>query len=116
MEKYFGKQTYNTFCGVQSCCIILNTINGDCIHKENSFWSDNKDMEGLIAESTVKKQGMTLDQLTSVLNSFEGVSAFSYYTDSASVDTFRNMVVETMNSSNQQVTIPFNCVFSQFYM
>jgi len=108
MEKYFGKQTYSTFCGVQSCCIILNTINGDCIHKENSFWSDNKDMEGLIAESTVKKQGMTLDQLTSVLNSFEGVSAFSYYTDSASVDTFRNMVVETMNSSNQQMLINYH--------
>ena len=62
----------------------------------------------IISEAIVRKQGMTLEQLSCVLNNFQCVSASSHDTDSATLDIFRAMVVEAMKSPNQHVKIHFD--------
>ena len=100
MKKYFGKQSHNTFCGVQSCCITLNTISDAQQYNEASFWSiDN--VNTILEESLVRKSGMTLEECRDLLRSFKTVTAVSYKTTETDLDTFRAEVVRAFSSGDK---------------
>ena len=100
MKKYFGKQSHNTFCGVQSCCIILNTMFDAHQYNEASFWSiDN--VNTVLEESLVRKSGMTLEECRDLLRSFKTVTAVSYKTTETDLDTFRAEVVRAFSSGDK---------------
>ena len=100
MKKYFGKQSHNTFCGVQSCCITLNTISDAQQYNEASFWSiDN--VNTILDKSAVSKSGMTLEQCRDLLNSFNTVTAVSYKTTDTDLDSFRALLVRAFSSGDK---------------
>ena len=98
MKKYFDKQSHNTFCGVQSCCIILNTVLDAREYNEATFWSI-ENVRGVLDESVVRQSGMTLVQCRDLLNSFPHVSAVSHHTSQSQLDTFRGDVVRGLSSN-----------------
>ena len=98
MKKYFDKQSHNTFCGVQSCCIILNTVLDAREYNEATFWSI-ENVRGVLDESAVRQSGMTLVQCRDLLNSFPHVSAVSHHTSQSQLDTFREDVVRGLSSN-----------------
>lgn len=100
MKKYFGKQSHNTFCGVQSCCITLNTMLDADKYNEASFWSiDN--VRTVLDESVVSKSGMTLEQCRDLLNSFHTVTAVSCKTTETDLDQFREQLVRAFSSGDK---------------
>ena len=100
MKKYFGKQSHKTFCGVQSCCITLNTMLDAHQYNEASFWSiDN--VNTILDESVVSKSGMTLEQCGDLLNSFKTVTAVSYKTTDTDLDNFREQLVRAFSSGDK---------------
>ena len=100
MKKYFGKQHHNTFCGVQSCCIILNTLSDAPEYNEESFWSiDN--VTTVLEESRVRQSGMTLEECRDLLNSFKTVSAVSQKTSGSDPDQFRAAVVKAFSGNSK---------------
>merc|ERR1711874_284307 len=102
MKKYFGKQSHNTFCGVQSCCITLNTISDAQQYNEASFWSiDN--VNTILDKSAVSKSGMTLEQCRDLLNSFNTVTAVSYKTTDTDLDSFRALLVRAFSSEDKVI-------------
>ena len=100
MKKYFGKQSHNTFCGVQSCCITLNTMFDAHKYNEASFWSiDN--VNTVLDESVVRWSGMTLEQCRDLLNSFNTVTAVSYKTTDSDLDSFRAQLIRAFSSGDK---------------
>ena len=109
IEKHFSKQIWKSFCGVQSCCIALNGLECSPTGKypeepflESDFWS--YEMSSLLDESVVRKQGMTLDQCTSMLNNFAGITATGQRTDQATFEEFKEHVESVMASNQKQVS------------
>ena len=103
MKKYFGKQTHNTFCGVQTCCIVLNSMAKNEKYREGMFLSTKDKMGSIVEESSVRKQGMTLDQCRDIINCIDGVSATSTNTDETNVDGFRETLKMVLNSPERNV-------------
>jgi len=98
MKKYFAKQSHNRFCGVQSCCIILNTMSDALKYNEQTFWSI-ENVGSVLDESAVMKSGMTLEECRDLLNSFTEVTADSYKTSETELDRFRADLVKAFSSS-----------------
>ena len=105
IQRYFGKQTHNTFCGVQSCCIILNSIAKEGKYREDKFLSEKKKIGDIVEESVVRKQGMTIDQCRDIISCFDGVSATSTTTDEIDVNKFRDTVKMILNSPTKHVSL-----------
>jgi hypothetical protein len=109
IEKHFSKQIWKSFCGVQSCCIALNGLECSPTGKypeepflESDFWSYK--MSSVLDESVVRKQGMTLDQCTNMLNNFSGITATGHRTDQATFEEFQEHVESVMASKQKQVS------------
>ena len=103
MKKYFGKQSHNKFCGVQSCCITLNSIFDTQEFNEATFWSIES-VNTIIEESLVAKSGMTLEQCRELLNSFQTVTALSWKTSQTDLDQFRSEVVRAFSTGAKVCT------------
>ena len=97
VSRYFGQQTLNTFCGVQSSCIVLNSVIDDRKHYEASFWNPN--LESIVEEAVVRRKGMTLAQLRDILNTHEGVHATATQTDQTSLVAFRETVSRSIGEN-----------------
>lgn len=92
--KFFGQQTSSTFCGVQSSCIVLNSVIDDKKYSEVNFWNPN--LESIVEEAVVKKKGMTLAQLRDILNTHPGVHATATQTDELPLDEFREVLAKSI--------------------
>ena len=97
VHKYFGRQTLGTFCGVQSSCIVLNSVIDIKKYSEAGFW--NPKLESIVEEAVVKKKGMTLAQLCGILNTHQEVHATATRTDELSVDEFRELLEMNVGGS-----------------
>ena len=109
IHKYFGKQDHNTFCGVKSACIVLNSILDSDVHKEDSLLSE---VSGdIIEEADVRRRGMTLTQCRDIINSVSEVKAECFNTDEVTLDIFRNIVHESCSgvSTNKYVREDIFC-------
>ena len=106
MNQYFGKQSHNTFCGVQTTCIILNMTRGGELYCEKTLWNSN--LENIVEEAVVRKQGLTLVQLSSVLNSHKEINATHHHTDEVSVDDFREIIKSAMKSHDTKIVINYH--------
>ena len=97
VHKYFGQQTCNTFCGVQSSCIVLNSLIDAKKYSEGLFWSPN--LESIVEEAVVRKKGMTLAQLRDILNTHDGVHATAIRTDELPLEEFRKVLSKSVGGS-----------------
>ena len=97
VHKYFGQQTLSTFCGVQSSCIVLNSVVDDEKYSEAKLW--NPKLESIVEEAVVKKKGMTLAQLCDILNTHNEVHAKATRTDELSLGEFRKLLEKHVGGS-----------------
>ena len=97
VHKYFGQQTCNTFCGVQSSCIVLNSLIDAKKYSEGLFWGPN--LESIVEEAVVRKKGMTLAQLRDILNTHDGVHATATRTDELPLEEFRKVLSKSIGGS-----------------
>merc|ERR1711892_764998 len=111
--KYFKKQIWKSFCGVQSCCNVLNALectpageDRDNLFLERDFW--NYEMSNVLEEDIVRRQGMTLAQCTSMLCKCSGVTATGYRTDQTSFQEFKGQVEHVMATKNKQMIINYH--------
>ena len=97
VNKNFGQQTLSTFCGVQSSCIVLNSVIDKKKYSEARFW--NPKLESIVEEAVVKKKGMTLAQLCDILNTHHEVRATATRTDELFMDEFREVLAKNIGGS-----------------
>ena len=97
VHTYFGQQTCNTFCGVQSSCIVLNALIDDKKYSEGLFWGPK--LESIVEEAVVRKKGMTLAQLRDILNTHNGVHATASHTDELPLGEFRKVLSKSVGGS-----------------
>ena len=99
VNKYFGQQTLSTFCGVQSSCIVLNSVIDKKRYTEAELW--NPKLESIVESAVVKKKGMTLAQLCAILNTHHHheVHATANRTDELSIDEFRELLEKHVGGS-----------------
>merc|ERR1712110_564832 len=97
VRKYFGQQTLSTFCGVQSSCIVLNSVIDNKKYSEAGFW--NPKLESIVEAAVVKKKGMTLAQLCDILNTHHEVRATATQTDELPLDKFRELLEKHVGGS-----------------
>ena len=99
---HFSKQTNNRFCGVQSCCIVLNACNASVQRlTEENFWSESG-AESVVSEAAVCRAGMTVTQCGQLLALFPGVEAVVHTGDTASLHLFREQLAAAANSNGTQ--------------
>ena len=72
-------------------------------YREGMFLSTKDKMGSIVEESSVRKQGMTLDQCRDIINCIDGVSATSTNTDETNVDVFRETLKMVLNSPERNV-------------
>ena len=72
-------------------------------YREGMFLSTKDKMGSIVEESSVRKQGMTLDQCKDIINCIDGVSATSTNTDETNVDGFRETLKMVLNSPERNV-------------
>ena len=72
-------------------------------YREGMFLSTKDKMGSIVEESSVRKQGMTLDQCRDIINCIDGVSATSTNTDETNVDGFRETLKMVLNSPERNV-------------
>ena len=72
-------------------------------YREETFLSKKDKMGSIVEESSVRKQGMTLDQCRDIINCIDGVSATSTNTDETNVDGFRETLKMVLNSPERNV-------------
>ena len=105
ISPHFRKQTWKSFCGIQSVCTVLNALDcsppGHTLYLEAQFWEYSISKE--VEESVVRRQGMSLDQCSAILNSCPGITATHYRTDETTLTTFRQQLEHVMTTQNNQV-------------
>ena len=105
ISPHFRKQTWKSFCGIQSVCTVLNTLDcsppGHTLYLEAMFWEYS--ISKVVEESVVRRQGMSLEQCAAILNSCPGITATPYRTDETTLTTFRQQVEQVMTTQNSQV-------------
>jgi len=111
--KHFSKQTWKSFCGVQSCCIVLNALefspsgkNPEDPFIECNFWSN--EMSNALDESKVRKEGMTLAQCANLLSNVAGITVHSWRTDQSSFQEFKDQAEIVMATKQKQMIINYN--------
>ena len=102
----FGKQTGRAFCGVQSCCIVFNSLGliNDGPFLEKDFWT--YPFSRKVDQNLVAKSGMTLDQLVEILQAKGDVLVKAVKTNESSVGEFREVVKEVMALSLIHISDP----------
>ena len=105
ISPFFRKQTWKSFCGIQSVCTVLNALDcspaGQTLYLEDMFWEYS--ISKVVEEAVVRRQGMSLGQCAAILNSCPGITATHYRTDETTLTTFRQQVEQVMTTQNNQV-------------
>ncbi|MFN0064613.1 MAG: phytochelatin synthase family protein [Chlamydiales bacterium] len=113
LMRYYEMQKNNTFCGVASAVMILNSLDiprptapqfGYPFFTQEDFFTYA--VERLVPEENVKKRGMTLDQLELALKCYD-VTVTKYRADFADSNLFRAHLRETLSKQDEFLVINF---------
>lgn len=115
LSRFFETQINNTFCGVASSVMVLNALEIDRTHQaqfgkynlftQQTFFTDAVD--AVIPKDLVKKQGMTLDELSRALETYD-VTAIPYFAEATSISTFREQLTSTLRSRSRFIICNFH--------
>lgn len=115
LSRYFDTQINDTYCGVASGVMILNALEiekpmnerfgNHSLFTQEAFFTDA--VKEIVLEENVKKRGMTLEELTLSLLTYD-VSAQPYYAQTTSIDNFRDILKTTLNTDQQFLIANFH--------
>ena len=112
MAQYVTQEN-QAFCGIASMVMVLNGLgvpapnapewNRDYFTQENLF---NAETEAVIPRARIARQGLTLEELASILASYS-VKVASYHGSDMSLDQFRQLVATNLAEPNNFVVINY---------
>jgi len=111
----FTTQNTTTYCGVASLVMILNSSNltkpDDLLHVPFHYFTQdnffNPQVEAIVPADVVKDIGITLDQLTSIANSFDLPAKALHANEIGSLKHFRKELIKAL-SKHQFVVVNFS--------
>lgn len=113
----FETQESQAFCGIASSVVILNSLNikpsipapswypFERFNQTNFF---NMDVLKLKAPNVVNMEGVTLDELTAILNTYDVTATAYHATDDFGLYNFRKTIMFAMRDSNSRVILNFH--------
>ncbi|WP_225913992.1 phytochelatin synthase family protein [Leptolyngbya ohadii] len=115
LSSQFVTQVNQAYCGVASMVMILNSIGipapiapqYDPYHvftQENFF--DNEAARQVIAPEVVQRQGLTLDELGQLLQSYS-VKSTVYHAGDTSLEDFRRLAIANLNEPQNYILINY---------
>jgi len=115
LSMQFVTQINQAYCGVASMVMVLNSMGipapespqyepYDVFTQENFF--DNPETQEVIGADVVARQGMTLQELGGLLNSYS-VDVQVYHSAETSLDEFRRLVVENLEQPRNFVLVNY---------
>jgi len=110
----FVTQKNQAYCGVASLTMVLNALGVPApstpeFEPYKTFTQDNllnDDTEKVLPKEVLAKIGMTLDQIGALLTTF-GVKADVHYAAETSLDEFRKLATEALNTPNRYVIVNY---------
>ncbi|MEL6353767.1 MAG: phytochelatin synthase family protein [Cyanobacteria bacterium J06627_28] len=112
MSQYVTQEN-QAFCGIASMVMVLNSLgvpapnapewNRDYFTQENLF---NAQTEAIIPRERIARQGLTLEEVTSILASYP-VEVARYHGSDVSLDQFRQLVATNLAEPNNFVVINY---------
>lgn len=111
---HFETQDNLAYCGVASMVMVLNALSipappTDRFGDYHIFTQDNvlnEQTEKVLPTAIISRQGMTLDQLGQLLETYP-LNAEVYHASEITLDQFRNKVVENLQDSNNFVLVNY---------
>lgn len=114
LSSQFVTQDNQAFCGVASAVMVLNALGVSAPFapewKRNYFTQDNlfnAQTEAIISRPQVERQGLTIAQLSGILESY-AVKAKIYHGADLSLDAFRNKVGQNLKQSGNFVLVNYS--------
>jgi hypothetical protein len=121
--QHFTTQINGAFCGVASSAMLLNALevprptNSEPVLDQNPAYNYydqvnvfNNNTEAIIPQSTVAKQGMTLDELAAFLGAHPGIGSLARHARSMAggLEEFRSIIVSSLCQNGTFVVLNFN--------
>ncbi|MGB3137653.1 MAG: phytochelatin synthase family protein [Nodosilinea sp.] len=113
LTSQFVTQINQAFCGVASMAMVLNALGipaplapeweRDYFTQENIF---NEKTEAVIGRQVIARQGLTLAELSGLLETYPVIAEIHYGSD-VSLDEFRNLVRTNLEAPNNYVVINY---------
>jgi hypothetical protein len=115
LSSQFVTQVNQAYCGVASMVMVLNSLGIPApvapqyepyhvFTQENFF--DNPAVRQVIMPDVVARQGLTLDELGQLLESYQ-VQATVHHAGDTSIDDFRRLAIENLNQSGNFIIINY---------
>jgi hypothetical protein len=113
--RYFSPQKNLAYCGVASSVMVLNALPGpkpesDAYGAFRFYTQENlfcPAAAAIKAPEKVAEDGLSLDQLTGILNAQSNVKAEKHYASSSSLEEFRTTTVSQLNSDSSYVLVNY---------
>ena len=106
IKKYWEPQL-KSHCGICSIVITINTLKDKKKLGQNSIFT--KDVNKIITQKTVFKMGMTLRELTAVLDEVgTGIESKEYYAHKAGLDLFKVHLLKATASEKDMLIVNFS--------
>lgn len=113
--KYFTYQVNTSFCAIATSTIVLNTLSINPPDDKNfgkyklftqyNIFTNELTTKTGISESSILGHGLTLAQTTDLLNSFSGVAATMYSTESYNEASSKKIIIKALKSDKQLVMV-----------
>jgi len=113
--RYFNPQKNLAYCGVASSIMVLNALpvpkpqGGP--HGTYPFYTQENyfspEASAIKAPEKVAKEGMSLTELTDILNAHPGVEAKNYFASTTTIEIFRKLTVAQLNSSDSYILVNY---------
>ncbi len=115
LSPHFESQINLAYCGVASMVMVLNSMDvpppvapeyGEfrVFTQENFF--DNPDAEAVISEEVVSQQGMTLDELGGLIESY-GTQVEVFHAEDTTLDEFRERAIANLNEPGDYILVNY---------
>jgi len=109
----FTTQQNQSFCGIASIAMVLNALEIDAPFapewERNYFTQDNlfnDQTEAIIPQQVIARQGLTLEELASLFESYP-VTAEIYHGEDVTLEEFRQLIAQNLSESDNYVVINY---------
>ncbi|MEA5597707.1 phytochelatin synthase family protein [Rivularia sp. UHCC 0363] len=115
LSMQFVTQINQAYCGVASIVMVLNSLGIEApestqykpyrvFTQENFF--NNKATQQVISSEVVSRQGMTLEQMGKLINSYGAITKV-YHASNTNIDEFRLIAAENLNQKQNFVIVNY---------
>lgn len=113
--QYYDTQKTYAHCSVASSVMVLNALDIEkpkeekyrcySLFTQDNFFTDK--VKAVVDPEDVARRGMSVDEITKSLNSFDTVKAGAFYTSDLSVDKFRDLLKTTLRDKSTFIIVNY---------